>query len=156
MFIALFLFWLVFNGRFTVEIAVFGLVLSAAILWFMCKFMDYSLEKDFRIVRKSLWMIKYVLILITEIAKANVGVLKILLSVRYEKEPVLVSFHTDLKSRAARVILANSITLTPGTITVNLMDDYYEVHCLDKSLAAGLDSSIFVKQLKKFEEIKES
>ncbi|MGN0411674.1 MAG: Na+/H+ antiporter subunit E [Lachnospiraceae bacterium] len=154
MFIALFLFWLVFNGRFTVEIAVFGLVLSAAILWFMCKFMDYSLEKDFRIVKKSLWMIKYVLILITEIAKANVGVLKILLSVRYEKEPVLVSFHTDLKSRVARVILANSITLTPGTITVNLIDDYYEVHCLDKSLAAGLDSSIFVKQLKKFEEIK--
>ena len=154
MFIALFLFWLVFNGRFTVEIAVFGLVLSAAILWFMFKFMDYSLEKDFRIVKKSLWMIKYVLILIVEIGKANVGVLKILLSVRYEKEPVLVSFHTDLKSRAARVILANSITLTPGTITVNLMDDYYEVHCLDKSLAAGLDSSIFVKQLKKFEEIK--
>ena len=154
MFIALFLFWLVFNGRFTVEIAVFGLVLSAAILWFMCKFMDYSLEKDFRIVKKSLWMIKYVLILIVEIGKANVGVLKILLSVRYEKEPVLVSFHTDLKSRAARVILANSITLTPGTITVNLMDDYYEVHCLDKSLAAGLDSSVFVKQLKKFEEIK--
>ena len=154
MFIALFLFWLVFNGRFTVEIAVFGLVLSAAILWFMCKFMDYSLEKDFRIVKKSLWMIKYVLILIVEIGKANVGVLKILLSVRYEKEPVLVSFHTDLKSRAARVILANSITLTTGTITVNLMDDYYEVHCLDKSLAAGLDSSIFVKQLKKFEEIK--
>ena len=154
MFIALFLFWLVFNGRFTVEIAVFGLVLSAAILWFMCKFMDYSLEKDFRIVKKSLWMIKYVLILIVEIGKANVGVLKILLSVRYEKEPVLVSFHTDLKSRAARVILANSITLTPGTITVNLIDDYYEVHCLDKSLAAGLDSSVFVKQLKKFEEIK--
>ena len=154
MFIELFLFWLVFNGRFTVEIAVFGLVLSAAILWFMCKFMDYSLEKDFRIVKKSLWKIKYVLILIVEIGKANVGVLKILLSVRYEKEPVLVSFHTDLKSRAARVILANSITLTPGTITVNLMDDYYEVHCLDKSLAAGLDSSIFVKQLKKFEEIK--
>ena len=154
MFIALFLFWLVFNGRFTVEIAVFGLVLSAAILWFMCKFMDYSLEKDFRIVKKSLWMIKYVLILIIEIAKANVGVLKILLSVRYEKEPVLVSFHTDLKSRVARVILANSITLTPGTITVNLIDDYYEVHCLDKSLAAGLDSSVFVKQLKKFEEIK--
>ena len=154
MFIALFLFWLVFNGRFTVEIAVFGLILSAAILWFMCKFMDYSLEKDFRIVKKSLWMIKYVLILIVEIGKANVGVLKILLSVRYEKEPVLVSFHTDLKSRVARVILANSITLTPGTITVNLIDDYYEVHCLDKSLAAGLDSSVFVKQLKKFEEIK--
>ena len=154
MFIALFLFWLVFTGSFTVEIAEFGLVLSAAILWFMCKFMDYSLEKDFRIVKKSLWTIKYVLILIVEIGKANVGVLKILLSVRYEKKPVLVSFHTDLKSRAARVILANSITLTPGTITVNLMDDYYEVHCLDKSLAAGLDSSIFVKQLKKFEEIK--
>ena len=154
MFIALFLFWLIFNGRFTIEIAVFGVVLSAAIVWFMCKYMDYSLSKDVRLVKKSLWLLKYIFILVIEILKANVGVLKILLSVKYEKEPVIVSFHTDLKSKTARVILANSITLTPGTITVNLIDDYYEIHCLDKQLAAGLDSSVFVKQLRKFEEIK--
>ena len=154
MFIALFLFWLIFNGRFTIEIAVFGVILSAAIVWFMCKYMDYSLNKDIRLVKKSVWLLQYFFILLIEIMKANVEVLKIMLSVKYEKEPVIVSFHTDLKSKTARVMLANSITLTPGTITVNLIDDYYEVHCLDKHLAAGLDSSVFVKQLRKFEEIK--
>ena len=93
MFIALFLFWLIFNGRFTIEIAVFGVVLSATIVWFMCKYMDYSLNKDIRLVKKSVWLLQYFFILLIEIMKANVEVLKIMLSVKYEKEPVIVSFH---------------------------------------------------------------
>jgi multicomponent Na+:H+ antiporter subunit E len=51
------------------------------------------------------------------------------------------------------VILANSITLTPGTITVSLTDDHLLVHCLDKSLAEGMDDSVFVRLLQKMEEI---
>ena len=48
--------------------------------------------------------------------------------------------------------LANSITLTPGTITVSLKDDTYEVHCLDKGLSEGIEDSCFVKLLKEMEE----
>ena len=68
-------------------------------------------------------------------------------------EPVIVHVHTDLKTEAARVILANSITLTPGTITVSLTEDVLLVHCLDKSLAAGMEDSVFVRLLKKLEEV---
>ena len=67
----------------------------------------------------------------------------------------IVRFHTDLKSESAKVLLANSITMTPGTITASLDGDEYVVHCLDKSLAAGIDESIFVAQLRKMEQIGE-
>ena len=67
-------------------------------------------------------------------------------------EPVLVRVYTDLKTETARVILANSITLTPGTITVSLAGNELLVHCLDKSLSQGMEDSVFVQLLKKMEE----
>mgnify|MGYP003293873687 FL=1 len=62
-----------------------------------------------------------------------------------------MSFDTPLKSHFLQVILADSITLTPGTITVRLNEEKFEVHCLDESMAKGIDDSIFVKMLKKWE-----
>ena len=53
-------------------------------------------------------------------------------------------------------MLANSITLTPGTITVKLSGDEFSVHCLDKSLAVGLSDSIFVKLLMRIERLKDN
>ena len=89
---------------------------------------------------------------ILEILKANIGVMQLILSPKMEVEPKLVRFRTDLKTDLARVILANSITLTPGTITVTLEGDEYLVHCLDKSMAEGMDDSIFVRLLHQLEE----
>ena len=63
----------------------------------------------------------------------------------------MVRFKTDLKTTPARIMLANCITLTPGTITVSLEENEYVVHCLDKSLAEGINSSIFVTLLKELE-----
>ena len=62
-------------------------------------------------------------------------------------------FDTDFKTGLARVLLANSITLTPGTITVSVEDDRFCVHCLDKELAEGMETSIFVKLLKEMEDM---
>ena len=60
--------------------------------------------------------------------------------------------HVDLNTRTAQVLLANSITLTPGTITVEMKDGEYLIHCYDKTMGEGLDSSVFVSMLKKLEE----
>ena len=54
-------------------------------------------------------------------------------------------------SPVASHLLANSITLTPGTITVSVDGNRFTVHCLDKSLAVGLADSAFVKMLHEFE-----
>jgi hypothetical protein len=87
-----------------------------------------------------------------EIIAANIAVSGMILTRREQMEPVIVRVHTDLKSETARVILANSITLTPGTITVSMTDNDLLVHCLDKSLSEGMDDSVFVRLLKKMEE----
>ena len=96
-------------------------------------------------------MIHYFIILVKEIIKANGEVIRLANSVKYELEPVVVTFKVDLNSYLLRVLLANSITLTPGTITISLKGNEYVVHCLDKSLATGMDKSIFVKLLKEMD-----
>ena len=58
----------------------------------------------------------------------------------------------DLKKNRHLVALANSITLTPGTITVDLHDNHFTVHALDASLVDGLDDGVFVQQLMDMEE----
>ena len=68
-------------------------------------------------------------------------------------QPKLASFKTKLSTRGARVMLADSITLTPGTITVSLQDDTYLVHCLDESMEDGLYDSSFEKHLHEIESI---
>ncbi|MBD5464846.1 MAG: Na+/H+ antiporter subunit E [Lachnospiraceae bacterium] len=146
-----FLLWVIFNGRLTLEIAVFGIVISVLIYWFICKFMDWSIQKDLWILKISGLLIQYAFILMIEIFKANIATIKMIFTEKYEREPVLVSFETSLKSKALRVLLANSITITPGTITVSLEGNRYLVHCLDKDFGEGIEDSAFVKLLEKME-----
>ena len=87
-----------------------------------------------------------------EIISANLTVCRMILNRKETVEPVIIRVRTNLKTETARVILANSITLTPGTITVSMTDDYLLVHCLDKSLSEGIEDSVFVRLLKKMEE----
>ncbi len=119
MYIIFFLIWVIFNGQLTVEIALLGLVVSGAMYAFICRFMDYRPGKDLVIARKIFCFLHYIGVLLKEIIKANYIVIKKVASARYEIEPAVVRFRVDLKSSFARILLANSITLTPGTITVS-------------------------------------
>ena len=156
MFIILFLIWIIFNGQFNLEIAVFGVMISGLIYWFACRFMGYDPKMDLFLGKRIFQILHYTFVLVKEIIKANFEVIKMIISSRYEIEPAVVRFKTDLKTPFARVLLANSITLTPGTITVSLEDDEYVVHCLDKSLAEGINSSVFVTLLRKMERMDEN
>ena len=151
MYIIFFLIWVIFNGQLTLEIAAFGLIIAGIMYWFTCKFLGYNPKTDLKMVKKLFQILHYVFVLIKEIIKANFAVIKMITSSRYEIEPAVVRFKTDLKTTPARILLANSITLTPGTITVMLETDEYEVHCLDKSLAEGMNSSVFLKLLEEME-----
>ena len=153
MLLLFFLVWVVFNGRLTLEIALFGIAVSCAVFAFVCCFMDYSLKKELRFYRLMPAFAQYLYYLIREIVFANLSVSRMILTRRERMEPVLVHVHTDLKTETARVILANSITLTPGTITVSLTEDKLLVHCLDKSLSEGMEDSVFVRLLRKMEEV---
>lgn len=151
MYLLYFILWVIFNGNLTLEICLFGLAVAGVMLAFTCKFMDYSLEKEKRIVKKYFKILRYLCVLVSEIVKANFAVMHMILSEREEVEPVVVKFHSDMKTTMGKAFLANAITLTPGTITVTLEGSEYVVHCLDESLAEGINTSVFVDLLSELE-----
>ena len=93
-------FWIMLNGRFTWEIFLFGLAISAAVYLFICRFMDYSLRKDFLLLKNTGLFLAFLGVLVKEIAKANLNVLRLILSQKYRPEPAPVSYtHLDVYKR---------------------------------------------------------
>lgn len=144
MYLLYFLLWVIFNGNFTLEICIFGIIIAGVMFAFTCKFMDYSVQKEKQNIRKIFRFIRYVIVLVMEIVKANFAVIHMILSEKEEIEPALVSFQSEMETSVGKALLANAITLTPGTITVSLENEEYVVHCLDDELAVGMADSVFV------------
>ncbi len=151
MLVLYFALWMIYFGSITLESAVFGIVIAVVIFAFTCAFMDYSIKKEISFYKRIPKMLKYTGELIVEVIRANGEVVHMILSEKEELQPVLVKFHSDLKTPTARAFMANSITLTPGTITVTLEDSEYVVHCLDESLAEGMDTSVCALSLAEME-----
>ena len=152
MYLLFFAVWLIFNGQITLEIVLFGLAVAAAVYAFVCRFMDWSPKKDRTVLRCLPLMVLYLVVLLREIFKANAATIRLILAPDLEPEPVLVRFRVNLRSQTALVVLANSITLTPGTITAGLRGSELLVHCLDRSFSEGMEDSDFVKLLHRMEE----
>lgn len=143
--------WIIFNEKFNLEILLFGLVISAAVFAFVCRFMDYSVKKELHFYKKLPGMMRYVFVLVKEILMANLNVCHLILSEEEEIDPALVQFQADMETPAGRAFYADAITLTPGTITVSLEGDTYVVHCLDESMAAGLADAKLEQMLHELE-----
>lgn len=151
MFLLLFALWVVFNGKFNLEIAIFGVVLTAAVYAFSCAFLGYSFKKDLKAFGRIPAVLRYLKLLVVEICKSNLGLIRVVYSLDAEVKPQLVTFKTPLKG-AYKSVLADSITVTPGTITVHSEADKLVVHCLDKSFAEGIEDTDFQKQLFEMQE----
>lgn len=137
MFFLLFGFWVLLNGSWTLEIALIGLVVSAALYAFIVKFMGYSPKKEWAIVRRLPRIIGYFLYLVKEVFLSAWATIKLVWSPKLVVEPEITSFHTHVRTLPGKVVLANSITMTPGTITVDMHDDLFLIHCLDTSFDVG-------------------
>ena len=107
MFLIFFALWLIFNAKFTLEICIFGIVLSALMYLFIWKVFGYKPKYDWLMVKLSLRGIKYFVILIWEIIKANIAVLKLIFTPKVEVKPKLVYFKVDLETNLAKFFLAN-------------------------------------------------
>lgn len=153
MFILFFAVWILLNGRFTLETALFGAVISALLYWFCCHFLHYSPRQDQMIFRKLGKLIQIVLVLVREVFRSAFALLPYIYDRKKKPQAVMARFTTDrVTTVAGRVMLANCITMTPGTITGSLREGTYLVHCLDSSMAQGLDSSDFVDAIQEWEE----
>ena len=117
-------------------------------------------EKKMYVLLYLLWILlngrvtaEILTLVVWEVVKANVAIIRIVLSPHMEITPCLVPVKTDLKSAGARAALANAITLTPGTITVDVKDDVLWVHALTAEMAEGLKDWHVARQLARIEEI---
>ena len=100
----------------------------------------------------AIGLLGYLSWLMVEILKANLQVLKLSFAPSVEKEisPEVVEFRTCLPDDFSRFMLAHSITLTPGTVTVRVDGDRFIVHALTKEMAAGVPGGMEKRLLKLF------
>lgn len=111
--------WFVFHLQFDLKILVSGVVASLAMTLFTSSVV-YD-QSGFRFKNISLWLlIKYLVVLIIEIFKASMGYILIFFHQRYEVIvfDLVLAFRDPLKV----ALVANSITLTPGTVSVDVND----------------------------------
>jgi multicomponent Na+:H+ antiporter subunit E len=132
----LFGFWLLLSGHYTPLLLGFG-VGSASLVVYLCLRMDVVDEESLPLhVSGRFWL--YVPWLMKEIFLANVAVAKLILDPELPISPRFVIFCGTQRTDLGRAIYANSITLTPGTITTGVEGQEFEIHALT---AADLDTN---------------
>ena len=89
----------------------------------------------------------YFPLLLWEIALANVHVARLVLDPRMPISPSLVEFESPLRTEASNAVLANSITLTPGTVTVDMSAQRFIIHCISETSRRGIQDGELLKQV---------
>ncbi len=154
--ILLFLLWIILNGRFTLDagmlqIVISGVIVTALVYVFAIKALGFKVKNELHFWRNLFLLIAYAAVLIWEMLKSNLAVIIIILNKKKKISPAVVKVTIPLKKSFSRMLLSNSITLTPGTITIEQSGDEYTVHCLDRSFIEGIEQSTFVKLLERME-----
>ncbi len=147
----IFIIWIILNGKINAEIILFGIGISLLIFIFANRFLSLTVKKELWIYRNYFLFSAFLLIVLRDIFIANYKVISFVISPKKEAVPAIVTFKTSLKLNFIRALLANSITITPGTITVSLDNDTFTVHCLDEELTKDLEDSTAKKILSKIE-----
>ena len=137
LFLLLFGFWLLMSGHYTVLITLLGIFSCLLCVYLTIKgnFLDNETIPIYffpRLIQYTIWLIK-------EIFLSNITTAKVILF--KSEEPELFSIRATQESNEGRVTYANSITLTPGTVTTKIKDNVFEVHALTKEFGDDVRSS---------------
>lgn len=148
MFVVLFGFWMVLSGRTETKFIVYGLLTAVVTTWVTYPLLlvpNKEGSKKYFVFGVSIpKFIMYFFWLMWQLVLANIDVLLATTAQELDIDPKVVRFYFRADNPMASVVLANSITLTPGTVTINVTDDgLYEIHALTRGAAAGvLDGSM--------------
>jgi multicomponent Na+:H+ antiporter subunit E len=135
-FVILFAFWLLLSGHYDLFHLSLGMICSLLVAFVSHDLLIENISGSKRI-RKTRRFISYVPWLLYQIVLANLHVAYLILNPK-AIDPRIVRFKTRLKSQFSMVTLGNSITLTPGTITMDIIDGEFYVHALSKKVADDL------------------
>jgi multicomponent Na+:H+ antiporter subunit E len=147
--VVLFVFWVLLSGFFEPFLLAAGLGSAVAVVWLAHRMETIDREGHpihlwWRAFGYWPWLIK-------EIVKSAWDVSRIILAPRLPISPELVRVKTSQKTTVGVVTYANSITLTPGTISVEVLQDEIVVHALTRAGAEGLLEGEMDRRVTRFE-----
>lgn len=148
-FIVCYAFWILFTWDFSAQELTAGVVVSLAVALFASRFFIH--EKAFWLFNpvRFFSLIAFIPVFLWELIKANVDVAKRCFTGCKNVNPGIVKIPVDLKSDYGQSLLANSITLTPGTITMEVTEEdgqtYYYVHWIDVTAPSGREAGDAIK-----------
>ena len=132
--------WVVLTNSIEIADTVVGIMLSVGITLIYLNMFEH---KEFEFIN-PLWLVVYIFILIKNIIKANIYLTKILARKELNLTPAIVAVPTELKSDWKKLLLANSITLTPGTLTLDIKDNMLFIHIIEYE--NGSDKSLITRE----------
>ena len=122
--------WLVLNDSFHPHVLIAGVVFSGVLALAFGK--NAEVYSYIRLDPKALiYTVMFFFVFLWELAKANLDVAMRVISPKVRINPGIVEIKTKLKSPLSRIALANAITLTPGTLTVDIKGDSLFIHWID-------------------------
>ena len=128
--LTLLLIWLIANGTLATDTVLTGVVITAAIALAFAAF-----SRVYSVIRWSPRVIytylQYLAVFLYELVKANLNVMRYVFSPNIDIHPGIVEIKTKLQSPIGRLALANSITLTPGTLVVDIRGDSLFIHWIN-------------------------
>lgn len=143
LFVILALFWFILSGRIGVQYVVFMLI-SVGIVLALNPERPFGAPGRAEVpsaagrVRAGIAFVRFLAWLVWKVIGANIDVAVRILHPRLPIRPQLMRFRTGLRNEVAQVLMANSITLTPGTVTIDLKDGEFLVHSLHPATTGAI------------------
>ena len=143
--VLLFAFWMLLSGNTQPKFLTYGVLTAIIATWVSYPLLlvpnGNDTKRYFVFGVNPAKMVMYIVWLFWQLVLANIDVIRATVRPEIEIDPCVVCFRYQTDNPLARVVLANSITLTPGTVTMNVTEDgMYEVHALTVGAADGLRS----------------
>lgn len=145
---ALFGVWLLLSGYFQPLLLILGV--ASSILAMLLAWRMRLLEASWR-PAMGLRFLAFLPWLIWEVVKSNVQVARVVLDLRLPISPRIIRLPSPATSDEGRALYANSITLTPGTVTLAVDDRGFEVHALTEEAATGLEEGGMARRVAQVE-----
>jgi len=147
LFISSFILWLLLTWNFTWQHLSAGVIVA---LLATLLFGRYWKGSKFFQLNRYLWFLVYLPLFLWECIKANFDVAYRVLHPEMPIKPGIVKVKTTLKSEAAKTSLANSITMTPGTLSIEVKDEFLYIHWIYcRSTDMKKATEIIVKRFEK-------
>ncbi len=122
--------WIGFTGTLDLQELLVGIGVTA-ILSFMAIRIFTCCDLTLLAPKKLFYLGKFIIVFLMALVKSNFDMARRVLSPSLPINPGVVKFKSKLKSNFSKMVLANAITLTPGTLSIDVIDDTFYIHWID-------------------------